>query len=128
MRQAIEDVKAFHRATDVPVADRPGWPPQRRVTLRSDLIDEETWEFTVACINQDMAGVADALADIIYVCIGTALEFGIPLDDVWNAVHASNMAKVDPATGKVRRRGDGKILKPDGWTPPDIAGILARAG
>jgi predicted HAD superfamily Cof-like phosphohydrolase len=30
------------------------------------------------------------------------------------------MAKVDPVTGKVIRRADGKILKPEGWTPPQL--------
>ena len=50
---------------------------------------------------------------------------GIPLDRVWAAVHRSNMAKVDPATGKVIKRADGKVLKPEGWTPPDIPAALA---
>jgi predicted HAD superfamily Cof-like phosphohydrolase len=26
--------------------------------------------------------------------------------------------------GKVKRREDGKILKPDGWRPPDIWAVL----
>jgi predicted HAD superfamily Cof-like phosphohydrolase len=36
----------------------------------------------------------------------------------WETVIRSNMAKVDPETGRVRRRADGKILKPDGWEAP----------
>lgn len=71
-----------------------------------------------------MEKIADGLADVIYVAVGAALEFGIPLDRVWAEVHRSNMAKVDPATGKVIKRADGKVLKPEGWTPPDVAGVL----
>lgn len=127
MKQAIEDVKAFHVATGTPIAEKPGWPLWDRIWLREDLIDEERFEFSDAAQKRDLTAAADALADIIYVCIGTALEFGIPLAEVWDEVHRSNMAKVDPATGKVVRRADGKILKPKGWTPPDVAGVLARA-
>jgi len=68
--------------------------------------------------------LSDGLADLIYVCVGCALEYGIPLDRVGDEVQRSNMAKVDPLTGAVRRRLDGKILKPEGWTPPDIAGVM----
>jgi predicted HAD superfamily Cof-like phosphohydrolase len=74
---------------------------------------------------KSLPDIADAIADSIYVLVGTALEYGIPLDRVWAAVRAANMAKVDPVTGLVRKRADGKILKPDGWQPPDIAGVLS---
>lgn len=62
---------------------------------------------------------ADALADLVVVIVGMALELGLPLDRVWDEVHRANMAKVGP-DGKVMYRGDGKVLKPEGWTPPDI--------
>lgn len=75
----------------------------------------------------DMEEIADGLADLIYVAVGAALEFGIPLDRVWAEVQRSNMAKVDAETGRVRKRADGKVLKPDGWTPPDIKSALAVA-
>lgn len=58
------------------------------------------------------------------VLCDAAHSYGIPLAAVWDAVQAANMAKVDPVTGKVRRREDGKILKPDGWQPPNIAAVL----
>jgi len=53
------------------------------------------------------------------VVYGTALEMGIDLEPHFNEVHASNMAK---RGGPVRE--DGKMLKPEGWLPPDINGIL----
>lgn len=73
--------------------------------------------------REGMVTVADALADIIVVCVGMALELGIPLDRVWAEVQRSNLAK-RAADGSVRRRPDGKVLKPDGWTPPDIERAL----
>jgi predicted HAD superfamily Cof-like phosphohydrolase len=67
--------------------------------------------------------VADALADLDYVIEGTRLEFGIDGGPIADAVHAANMRKVGGPT-----RADGKILKPDEWEPPDIAGELKKQG
>lgn len=125
MRGLLTDVGAFHRATDTPVLSKPRFPSDERVRLRLDLILEETRELLEATMVEDIVEVSDALADLIYVAVGAALEFGIPLDKVWDEVQRSNMAKVDPETGRVKRRADGKILKPDGWQPPDIAKVLA---
>lgn len=127
MKNLLRDVAAFHMATDVPILDRPAFPESERVALRENLHAEEYTELRDAIAARDMVETADAIADLIYVLVGTALEFGIPLDRVWDAVQRANMAKVDPATGKVRKRDDGKILKPDGWTPPDIEGIIREA-
>jgi predicted HAD superfamily Cof-like phosphohydrolase len=122
----MADVKAFHQATDNPVIETPGWPSQDRIDLRNRLLTEEYEEYLDAVGVGDLAACADALGDMIYIICGTAHEFGIPLEKVWDAIQAANMQKVDAATGKVRKREDGKILKPAGWTPPDIARILAE--
>lgn len=124
MRSLLDDVRAFHEACGVPVLDAPALP-ENRIGLRLDILDEEHKEFRRAVERRDIVQVADALADVIYVAVGTALEFGIPLDRVWAEVQRSNMAKRDPATGKVRHRDDGKVLKPEGWTPPNIAAALS---
>lgn len=123
---AVGDLRAFHEACDIPIRAEPSFPNQDRITLRADLLDEEHEELREAIEERDIVKVADGLADIAYIVLGTALEFGIPLDRVWAEVHRTNMAKVDPTTGKVRRRADGKVLKPEGWTPPDIAKVLGR--
>lgn len=125
MKKLLDDVRAFHEACGVPVLERPQMPGGDRIMLRRQLIREEFDEFIEATEVGDIVEAADALADIIYVCIGAALEFGIPLDRVWDEVQRSNMAKVDPATGKVRRREDGKVMKPEGWTAPDVAAAIA---
>jgi predicted HAD superfamily Cof-like phosphohydrolase len=127
----------FHLAMDVPMLDKPTKPDEDRVRLRLSLIAEEFAEFCEAIGRPidlpdfeaswngsfDMVKAADALADMVYVIEGTNLEFGINGTRVLDVVHASNMAKVG---GPVR--ADGKRLKPDGWTPPDIAGELRKQG
>jgi len=76
-------------------------------------------------LEHDIVEIADALADIIYIACGTAVSYGIPLDKVFEEVHRSNMAKL--VDGKPLKREDGKVIKPVGWTAPDIAGVLKRS-
>ena len=38
----------------------------------------------------------------------------------------TNFAKIDHDTGRVRKREDGKVLKPIGWTPPDLKSFLSK--
>ena len=120
MHTAFRNVAAFHKACDVPVRDEPSFPDDSRVDLRINLIEEEVVKELFPAIQaRDMLKTADGIADAIYVLIGAALEFGIPLPQVWEMVHGANMKKVDPFTGKVTRRADGKILKPAGWVSPE---------
>lgn len=65
----------------------------------------------------------DAVIDQIVVLIGYAHSMGWDIAGAWREVMRSNMAKVG-ADGKVTRRADGKILKPEGWTPPELAPFL----
>jgi predicted HAD superfamily Cof-like phosphohydrolase len=123
MAGLLADVKAFHEKFGVETRSTPGLPSRDIQKLRHDLIHEEFFEFQGAWINNDqpahLVGIADALADMVYVIVGTALAYGIPLDAVWDEVQRSNMAKVGGPT-----REDGKILKPEGWQPPNIEAIL----
>ena len=90
--------------------------------LRGRLLTEEFKEYIEAEVDNDIVEIADALADIIYIVCGTALSYGIPLNKVFKEVHRSNMAKL--VDGKALYREDGKVKKPEGWTPPDITSIL----
>lgn len=132
LTRAIEDVAEFHRATDLPVLTVPAWPADERIDLRVELIVEEiVRELLTAIARRDMVGASNGIVDGIVVLIGAAHEFGIPVEAEWDAVHFSNMEKAveqPDGTVKVIRRPDGKILKPEGWTPPDTEGILRRFG
>lgn len=131
MKQAALDVQRFHEVTDTPVLTVPEFCSHGRLRLRHDLIAEEVSETLDAAEERDMVEVADGIIDSIYVLIGMGLELGLPMAELWAEVQRSNMAKAieqPDGTFKVVRRADGKILKPDGWTPPDIAGILRAYG
>lgn len=96
--------------------------------LRQNMLAEEYQEYVEAENDHDIVEIADALADMMVIIIGTALAYGIPIAKVWEEVHRSNMSKVDPATGSIIKREDGKVLKPDTWSPPDVIGVLSAAG
>lgn len=89
-----------------------------------ELIDEEFSEMLEAESDGNAVEEFDAVLDQIVVLIGYGLSRGWPMDEGWAEVMRSNMAKIDPHSGTVRRREDGKILKPEGWTPPDLASLL----
>ena len=88
--------------------------------LRRTLLAEEYNEYTVAEAESDLVEIADALADMTVIIFGTANACGIDLPAVLGEVMRSNMSKVNPKTGKVDRREDGKILKGDNYLPPMI--------
>lgn len=131
--KSIDQVREFHVAMSQPVGDVAAPDVSSRTRLRIDLIAEEFRELAEACgyacgvvlidlgTEPDLVEAADALADLRYVTEGAAVEWGIPLDEVTDEVHASNMRKLG---GPVNAAG--KLLKPRGWTPPDVAGVLAR--
>jgi predicted HAD superfamily Cof-like phosphohydrolase len=90
------------------------------------LIDEEHKELQEAVEANDLTEQLDALIDILVVTIGAIHSAGFDGEGAWKEVMATNFAKVDRETGRVRKREDGKVLKPVGWTPPDLKGYLTR--
>ena len=122
MTNWFKDVENFHKAFGQRIGTKPELPNDNERSLRMRLLAEEFSEYNSAEYDNDLIEVADALADIIYIALGTAVSYGIPLDTIFDEVHRSNMAKL--VDGKVFRRADGKIKKPDGWQPPDIKSIL----
>ncbi len=122
MSNMFQDVKEFQTAVGQNVGQAPAFPDGDERVLRMRLLKEEFDEYNQGEYNNDLENIAKELADIIYIVCGTAVSYGIPLDRVFEEVHRSNMAKL--VDGKPVRRDDGKILKPEGWTPPDIKSIL----
>jgi predicted HAD superfamily Cof-like phosphohydrolase len=127
------DVGVFHERFGLD--NTTGHPPgPREVTkewlaFRVKFIREELEEFECAAITDDHAAMFDALLDISYVVFGTAHGLGYPWQDGWDAVQAANMLKQRATSPEQSVRGGTfDIIKPPGWTPPDIAGILKRHG
>ena len=121
------DVVAWHIALGVPVGTSSDFElTPERLTLRRRLIEEEVSELLDALDGEPPEAVAKETADVVAVVLGLMAEMGIPFDAVWDEVHRSNMAKFGP-DGKPVKREDGKVLKPPGWTAPDIAAVLRNA-
>ena len=90
------------------------------------LIDEEHQELLEATLTEDRVEQLDALIDILVVTIGAIHSMGADAEGAWKEVMSTNFAKIDRETGKVRKREDGKVLKPTGWHPPVLYPYLVK--
>lgn len=97
----------------------------KQAELYVDLVVEEFKELMAAYGNRDLVEIADACADLKWVIEGLEHTLNIPQQAVWDEVARSNLDKISPS-GKVLKREDGKVLKPEGWRGPDIASILKK--
>ena len=93
---------------------------QSQFSLYANLIKEEFTELNEAVNNNDQVETLDALIDILVVTIGAIHSMGADGEGAWKEVMSTNFAKIDKLTGKVRKREDGKVLKPTGWMPPQL--------
>lgn len=119
MTNPFRDQEKFMRACDQSVT---GDEAQYKMYL--SLIDEEVEELKVALNDNDPVEQLDALIDILVVTIGAIHSAGFDVEGAWKEVMMTNFAKIDHATGKVRKREDGKVLKPMGWTPPNLTAFV----
>jgi predicted HAD superfamily Cof-like phosphohydrolase len=88
------------------------------------LIEEEHKELQVAIDAFDRVEQLDALIDILVVTIGAIHSGGFDAEGAWKEVMSTNFAKIDKDTGLVRKREDGKVLKPVGWKAPELAQFI----
>lgn len=86
--------------------------------LRLRLLEEEFNEFMEALDWGDDVFIAKEAADLVYVVVGTCISRGIPFNEVFAALQASNMSKIGP-DGTITKREDGKILKGDHFQPAE---------
>jgi predicted HAD superfamily Cof-like phosphohydrolase len=138
-------VREFHTATGAAVSATPTTQDASTRALRCRLMLEELKEFiqasgcrligagdlldvhSVVGAKPDLPAMGQELSDMQYTLSGTAEAHGLPLTALFAEVHAANMRKVGP-DGRARIQADGKVLKPDGWRPPDVAAVLKRHG
>ena len=115
-------VKEFHEKYDAPVQSTPEMIGVKDCLRRARLIFTEAGEFIEAADKGDFVEMVDALADLLVVVYGAAVEMGVDLEPVFAEVHRSNMSKNGGMdTG-------GKILKGPGFSPPDILRELLCQG
>jgi predicted HAD superfamily Cof-like phosphohydrolase len=130
MTNIFRDQEKFMRACDQSVTG-----DEKQFDMYLDLIREEYKELLVAQgldDNHNRVGTADpvetldALLDILVVTTGAIHSMGANGEGGWKEVMSTNFAKIDKETGKVRKREDGKVLKPVGWTPPDLKPFITK--
>jgi len=113
----FRDQEKFMRACDQTV----GQFNEDQYRLYVDLIREEVGELEASTSRVDDL---DALIDIVVVAIGAIHSMGANAEGAWREVMSTNFNKIDKQTGRVRKRDDGKVLKPVGWKPPDLQKFL----
>ena len=93
-----------------------------QASLYATLIEEECDELLQTLEHAEKE--LDALTDLLVVIIGYGFSCGYDMEGAWDEVMDTNFAKIDPTTGKVLKREDGKVLKPEGWVPPDLSKFI----
>jgi predicted HAD superfamily Cof-like phosphohydrolase len=120
MTNVFKDQEKFMTACDQSVGEF----NVNQLNMYLGLIKEEGDELQAALVKQDKVETLDALIDILVVTIGTLHSLGVDAEGAWNEVMKTNFAKIDDNTGKVTKREDGKVLKPEGWTAPKLAQFI----
>jgi len=122
MTNPFRDQEKFMRACDQTVDG----PPGTQFDMYCALIEEEHQELKAALTANNDVEVLDALIDILVVTIGAIHSAGFDAEGAWKEVMSTNFAKIDRETGKVRKREDGKVLKPVGWQPPVLTPFVTK--
>ena len=122
MTNPFRDQEKFMRASDQTVGELNA----EQYKLYLSLMDEEWKELKAALLMKDRVEQLDALLDFIVVTIGAIHSGGFDGEGGWREVIGTNLAKIDKETGKVRKREDGKVLKPIGWVPPELAPFVSK--
>jgi len=118
----FRDQEKFMKACDQSVETfNPG-----QYDMYLNLIDEEFKELQEARAMGNDVEELDALIDILVVTIGAIHSAGFDAEGAWKEVMMTNFAKIDKETGKVRKREDGKVLKPVGWVPPNLLPFTSK--
>jgi predicted HAD superfamily Cof-like phosphohydrolase len=122
MTNIFRDQEKFMRACDQTVDTL----NQDQYKLYLNLMEEEWKELKAALLMEDRVEQLDALLDFIVVTTGAIHSAGFDGEGGWKEVMTTNFAKVDSETGKVRKREDGKVLKPTGWTAPNLEPFVTK--
>ena len=130
MKDQLDSVRCFHEVFQAymertPTAKVPAEISQGRIQM----FLEELEEYRAAVHNHDIVEIADALTDMLYVLLGTFITHGLQdiAEELFAEVHRSNMSKLDEQ-GKPIFREDGKVLKSDQFSDPDLRSIITKIG
>ena len=116
-------VKKFMETFGQEVKAKAGFPSDKILKLRYDLIKEELDEFEQAIKEKNLKEIADSLTDILYVTYGAGHAFGIDLDKCFNEVQESNMSKLGENNTPIYN-DDGKVMKGPNYFKPNLKQFL----
>jgi predicted HAD superfamily Cof-like phosphohydrolase len=122
MTKVFRDVQVFMNAAEQTTTQ----DNQTQAELYKKLIKEEYDEFWEAEALSDEVEEIDACFDMMWVIVGYMLSKGYDVDGIWDEGALSNLKKIDKETRKVLKREDGKVLKPEGWKPPNFSRFAAK--
>jgi predicted HAD superfamily Cof-like phosphohydrolase len=120
----FESVRKFMETFGQEIKEKAGFPDEKIISLRYELIKEELDELKEAMDNKDIKEVADALTDILYVTYGAGHAFGVNLDKCFKEVQNSNMSKLG-SDGKPIYNDIGKVMKGPNYFKPDLTKFVA---
>jgi len=123
MANCFSDQAKFMRACEQTVGEM----NDAQFKLYLSLIDEEVGELAQAVREGDKIETLDALLDIIVVTVGALHSLDVDGEGAWKEVMATNFAKIDQQTGRVKLREDGKVLKPLDWKAPELAKYINKS-
>lgn len=112
----FQDQERFMKACDQTISIE----NKEQFKMYVNLINEERQELNEAISLNDKTEILDALVDIMVVTIGAGNSMGFDMEGAWEEVMKTNFAKINSETGKVIKREDGKVLKPEGWEKPKL--------
>ena len=90
----------------------------------------EMTEYSTAEARDNFPEAVDGLIDMLWVILGTLYTYVGPDTalELLKEVARANLSKVDGSLGDLVKDNNGKVVKPQGWTAPDIEGVLGNAG
>jgi len=112
-------VKKFMETFGQEVKTKAGFPSDKILKLRYDLIKEELDEFEQAIKEKNLKEIADSLTDILYVTYGAGHAFGIDLDKCFDEVQRSNMSKLGEDRKPIYNE-HGKVMKGPNYFEPNL--------
>ena len=120
----FEDIIAMRKHFGLPIAELPKMHELELMLFRQKLLEEETAESLHAISSNDIVELADSLVDTVVVAMGTAALCGFDWDLLWSEVYRSNMEKVRGDAQEAKRGHNFDLIKPVGWTAPQLKTIL----
>jgi predicted HAD superfamily Cof-like phosphohydrolase len=122
MSKVFTDVQVFMSAAGQTTTEK----NIEQSSLYHRLICEEYNEYIQAKNANDEVEEIDACFDMIWVIVGYMLSRGWDCEKIWDEGALSNLRKIDKETRKVLKREDGKVLKPEGWQPPNFTKFVRK--